>query len=146
MRKKLTGLLILLAGIMLAFTLVGCGSDDGGPTGASSGGGGLSGTYSHTETEEGMTITMSYTFSGSRVTMKAKWPAIPGFLPAFDDWVARANYTVTGDIVRFVPPFEANPNLPSGFIDGDDIEDEDYYLTIVNANTLRDSEGTTFTK
>jgi hypothetical protein len=129
LKKSFKGMLILLAGILLAFMLVGCGDDGGSNSG---GAGGLSGTYRSAESDENTTVTIR--FSGSTFTAHLKAPAA-----GIDDDVMRGNYSVSGNTVTITVTW-VNPTFDDPSYGGGYDETEDYF-TIVNATTLRDSDG-----
>jgi hypothetical protein len=148
LKKKMFLVMALIIGLVAAFTLIGCGDDDGGTTGGGGGGGsgtgGLSGTYKSSESDADMTMTV--TFSGNTLTMHVKMPMM-----GWDDDMIRCGYSVQGSRVIAVPPVWENPKFANlgggGFGDnGGSGSGDNTIFTIVNATTLRDTEGATWTK
>jgi hypothetical protein len=151
LKKKLYGMMILIVGIMLAFSFDGCGDNGSGDNGGNGGGGGtggLSGTYKYEESDEDMTMTMTAIFNGSNLTMHIKMN-VPGF-PQFntDEDMVRCGCSVSNNKVIAIPPVWVNPKYPSyGDIDGGDGGSGDSTIfTIVDVTTLRDTEGQNWIK
>jgi hypothetical protein len=107
----------------------------GAPQDPTGGGGSLSGTYRSGESIDG-TLIITITFSGDTCTMRMSGP----YAPVQGD-VMTCYYVMSGNIIMLIEPVWIHPALASMGGDSGDGSGDNTYFTIVNATTIRDTDG-----